>query len=106
VLGFSLSALGPIAFVPIVLAVGCFLALTWAFLYLSKTPHWRGKMLCLVGLPWICFSGIGWPMTNGVHPFLLRPLLLGPGLSGATLLMMCVILFIVDHGRPVAHQQT
>jgi hypothetical protein len=64
---------------------------------LARKPRAWGKVVCLVGLPWIWFSVAAWCIgpLNGA-PFYTPSL--GPGLAGVALLGLGVVLLILDRG--------
>lgn len=84
--------------VPMVLGGGFLLLLSGLFLYLARTPRPWGKLVCVVGLPWIGFSAIV-GLLSGQGQFPYNPLLLLPGVGGLTLIAVGAVLLIHDRGR-------
>ena len=99
--GVSFGRLWPLAIAPVVLAAGVLLLLAGTFLYLARRPQGWGRIVCVVGVPWIGFSAASWLMGQDLHGVTFRPILLGPGLCGATLLLVGAVLLVTDWGRPV-----
>ena len=64
-------------------------------------PYGWGKFLCLAGLPWLGFSGISWIIKKQLYSSHYDPMLLGPGICGATLLVTGAVLLFVDWGLPL-----
>jgi len=95
---YAMARLGVLAVLPLVLASGTLLLLVGTFVYLARNPYGWGKLLCFAGFPWIMFSAIAWLFPQGLY---FNPILLGPGLCGATLLIVGLILVAVDWGRPL-----
>jgi len=99
--GVSIGRLWPMFLAPIVLAAAVLLLLAGTFGYLARRPQGWGKFLCLAGIPWIGFSAASWLMGEDLHGIAFKPVLLGPGLCGATLLLAGTVLLATDWGRPL-----
>jgi ABC-type polysaccharide/polyol phosphate export permease len=99
-LGRAPKAVWLIAVVPLTAAAAMFLVLAGTFAYLAVRPAAWGKLLCVVGAPWICFSAVAW-LESGFAAFAYSPLLSLPGVGGATLLVLGIVLLIEDRGRLV-----
>jgi predicted membrane channel-forming protein YqfA (hemolysin III family) len=98
---YAMAKLGPLVLLPLVLGSGALLLLVGAVFYMARKPYGWGKLLCFAGFPWILFSANAWLIGNMPHGLPFNPLLLGPGLCGATLLIVGLILVAVDWGRPL-----
>ena len=74
------------------------LVIAGLFSYLAWKPNWWGKLVCLVGVPWIMFSIIieSFGELWGVEQ---SPLFLLPALGGGVLLVVGVTLVVLDRGR-------
>lgn len=90
------------AAVPIILATGVLAALMGVFLFIARRPYGWGKLLCLAGLPWIGFSAVSWLQGEVWRALPYNPLLLGPGLRGATLLIVGLFSSWLTGGDPSA----
>jgi len=88
-----------LAVVPIILAVSVLALLIGVFMFMARRPYGWGKLLCLVGLPWIFFSAIAWLQATVLRTTPFNPFDLGPGLCGATLLIVGIVLIVVDWGQ-------
>jgi hypothetical protein len=78
-----------------VLAAVCLVGIVAVFCYLTVRPKPWGKLICLVGLPWICFSSVEMlrlSVTSG--PIFYVPLV--PGVGGCLLLAIGVVLAAID----------
>jgi hypothetical protein len=91
------------ALLPLGMAAAAMVGLIALFLWLARKPRWWGKLVCLIGLPWIMFSAMGTLImhvvpgaSTGGLPFADPVLLYTPGLSGALLLAVGVTLGILD----------
>jgi hypothetical protein len=87
--------------VPMVIGGGFLLLLSGLFLYLARNPRPWGKLVCIVGFPWIGFSAIA-ALLSGQAGFPYSPLLLLPGIAGATLFAVGFVLLVQDRGRLVS----
>ena len=109
--GLSLAAAMPpaglpglflaLAVVPVILAIGLLVLLAGAFLFMARKPYGWGKLLCLVGFPWIFYSAIAWLRETMLRASPYNPIDVGPGLCGATLLIVGIVLIVVDWGQPL-----
>jgi hypothetical protein len=88
-----------LAVVPIILAASVLALLVGVFLFMARKPYGWGKLLCFCGLPWIFFSAIAWLQATVLRTTPLNPIDLGPGLCGATLLIVGFLLIVVDWGQ-------
>jgi hypothetical protein len=87
-----------LATIPMAMGGGFVLLLAGVFLYLARKPRGWGKLLCVIGLPWIGFSTIlGLLSSQGAFAY--SPLLLLPAIGGATLLAVGIVLLVQDGGR-------
>jgi hypothetical protein len=92
------------ASVPLLLALATFVGLIWLFLYLARKPRAWGKLVCLVGFPWIMFSTNAWLMSSWGGGFHFTPLLSVPGVAGIVLLCLAVTLLVVDRGAILTYR--
>jgi hypothetical protein len=95
-----------LAVIPILMALATFAALIWVFLFLARRPRAWGKLVCLVGLPWIQFSAIGWWLGTAREGFPFTPLMVLPGAAGALLLCLGGVLLVVDRGAVLSYRPT
>jgi hypothetical protein len=89
----------PMMIVPIVLSAGFFALITYGFMYFSKTGKLIGKLLCLVGTPWIGFSVMSRSMLPAYAQHQSIVFLLIPGIGGFTLLVIGFVLLVIDQFR-------
>jgi hypothetical protein len=88
-----------IAVVPLALAGLVFAGLIALFISLALRPRPWGKLVCVVGVPWIGFSAIFSVLSQMGTGIPYNPLLLLPGIGGATLLAVGLVLLVLDGGR-------
>jgi len=91
--------IGAVAILPIAVGAGAIIAIAATFIYLARTRQPWGKLICLVGLPWIGFSAVSGLMKSDLPAFPLAPLLAVPGVCGAVLFIVFVVLLVADRGR-------
>jgi hypothetical protein len=87
--------------VPMAAGGGFLLLLSGLFLYLARNPRPWGKLVCIVGFPWIGFSTVA-ALLSRQAGFPYSPLLLLPGIGGATLFAVGIVLWVQDGGRWVS----
>ena len=84
--------------VPMAVGGGFLVLLSGLFLYLARTPRPWGKLVCIVGFPWIGFSAVS-ALLSGQAGFPYSPLLMLPGIGGAMLFAVGIVLLVQDRGR-------
>jgi hypothetical protein len=99
----GIGRLWPLTLFPILLGGVVLLMFVGAFLKLAWRPEPWGKYICAVGLPWIGFSVISRVVAQASGgAFLGSPMLLLPGIAGAVLLLVGLVLLLTDGtGAPV-----
>jgi hypothetical protein len=76
------------------------LGIVAAFLALARKPRPWGKLVCAVGVPWIFFTVIGaFILPSMAAGFPHDPLLLFPGIGGATLIAVGLLQLSLDGWR-------
>jgi hypothetical protein len=83
---------------PMAVGGGFLLLLSGLFLYLARQPRPWGKLVCIVGFPWIGFSAVS-ALLSGQAGFPYSPLLLLPGIGGGLLVAVGIVLLVLDRGR-------
>ena len=96
------GAIGGFMLVPLVMAAMVFVAIVTVFLWMAWRPRWWGKLICLVGFPWIMFSAIGglesnMPNDPELGGFFHNPVALyAPGIAWAVLMLVGIALLVLD----------